>query len=122
MVNRPVHGAKRWILAGRPMRPEAEAARIYETICANSEEPCQWFTINGGCQRHGCRHGTEQYLKERIGWATESCPASPPKWKAACQQPETGCKRHRKWRPRKGRPGKIIIHGRKKHVREHHKR
>jgi len=65
----------RWRNAGKPVRPPEEQAAILK-ICIS----CQFFRHNGAkCELCGCG------LKlggEKLSWATEACPAVPPKWPA----------------------------------------
>ncbi len=68
----------RWIAAGSPTRKPEEIDRIYTQICL----PCQ-HQQDGLCTLCGCYLGnSERVLANKIRMGTESCPASPPKWKA----------------------------------------
>lgn len=71
----------RWVAAGRPKRGRRERRRIFEEIC----KPCENYLpeptgCGGRCRLCGCALNIN---KQKLLWATEECPASPPRWHAA---------------------------------------
>lgn len=71
-TGRFVTAYSKWLLAGSPVRSEAEIAAIYKTHCG----PCG-FNVKGTCSLCGCRL---EGLLNKILMATEVCPHTPPKW------------------------------------------
>lgn len=81
-------GAMNWARAGRPLRSLEEQARIYNDICV----PCENFQgkrRGGRCKLCGCSLNING---QKIAWATEQCPANPPKWLAIGNQQQEGAK------------------------------
>ncbi len=66
----------RWIVAGRPVRDEAEVQRIFETLC----RPCEHFDAQKEiCKTCGCRvRQSGGALVNKIRMGTERCPRG--KW------------------------------------------
>jgi len=80
---RPSQRVQRWRRFGRPTRTADEAAELYNTYCANPDDPCEHLTIVGGCSRCGCKgRRSKQSVINRLLWATEGCPADPPRFPA----------------------------------------
>lgn len=75
-----------WVAAGRPTRDAQERSRIYNDVCV----PCENFQgkMRGGrCKLCGCSLNING---QKIAWATEQCPANPPKWLAVKNQNQEG--------------------------------
>ena len=67
-----------WKAAGKPVRSPERIADLY-AIC----EQCPIF--QGGICTHeacGCPVRQEAVWRNKLTWATESCPLDPPKWHA----------------------------------------
>jgi len=61
----------RWMAAGRPVRPEAEVARIYDEVCRQ----CDHFTRRGSCGICGCKiKRSGSALRNKLAMSTEHCP------------------------------------------------
>ena len=72
----------RWIAAGRPERSPERVAEIF-ALC----QGCDQFRrgkseSEGTCRLCGCRLRREGGLVNKIKMATESCPKTPPVWRA----------------------------------------
>jgi len=81
-IRRYAKAVKKWITAGRPVRPPEEVARIFDQICV----PCENFNVAGSCNLCGCkvrRNGAA--LMNKLAMATTNCPADPPKWTATAE-------------------------------------
>lgn len=85
-AGRLMSASARWIAAGRPVRPDEEVRRIFTTIC----KPCPNYQElrpgRGICRLCGCRLNLNRGLN-KLRWATESCPARPPRFTAAVDVP-----------------------------------
>jgi hypothetical protein len=73
---------KKWAGAGKPMRSDERIAEVFQ-IC----ESCPHIIPNtqdegGQCGICGCWLYPQVGLVNKIQWATEKCPLSPPKWDA----------------------------------------
>lgn len=78
--------AKRWQRAGRPVREEAVVRRMFEAYC----RPCKHYVPSGrldrgSCGLCGCRVNLRRGIN-KLRWATESCPDTPPKFTADVDQ------------------------------------
>jgi hypothetical protein len=74
-----VKAKQRWEKAGKPLRSPERVAEIYEQHCAK----CPYFK-DEVCNhiRCGCPVKKETLTRNKIEWATESCPLDSPKWTA----------------------------------------
>lgn len=69
-VRRYASAMTRWVAAGRPVRTEAEVARIYDQEC----KPCPHFD-RGICRACGCRVRRKgRSVANKIRMGTEHCP------------------------------------------------
>ncbi|MCL4194323.1 MAG: hypothetical protein KJZ87_21480, partial [Thermoguttaceae bacterium] len=68
----------RWIAAGRPTRSAERVRQVFETHC----RPCEHFDpATQTCRLCGCHVAPAgPAYRNKIGMATERCPAEPPKW------------------------------------------
>lgn len=71
-----------WIKAGKPLRPQAEMSKIYDEICSPCGEFRKLPMIGGQCKICGCFLHPTQKSRNKLAWATTSCPHSPPKWES----------------------------------------
>lgn len=67
----------RWAAAGWPKRTPERVQQIYDEHCSK----CPFFQ-NDTCTKCGCPTVRTKNLKNKLLWATESCPLDPPLWKA----------------------------------------
>lgn len=66
---------QRWIAAGRPLRSDAEVARIFEEHCSGCP-----MLADGTCSACGCHVSRDGRILNKIRWATESCPPPLRRW------------------------------------------
>lgn len=83
MFNRFMSARHRWTKAGKPERTDEEVAEIYDTFC----KPCKFFT-GTGCKLCGCLINRERRHMNKLRWATEKCPHTPPFWEAKVKTDE----------------------------------
>ncbi len=75
--------AAKWIAAGRPVRSK-ERMRELHAIC----EACPRFHDHA-CTLCGCPVRRSGVLRNKLAWATESCPDDPPRWEAEITAPKS---------------------------------
>ena len=70
----------KWIKDGKPLRPKDEVSRIYNDVCS----PCREFRkLPGGggqCKICWCFLHPSSKSRNKLAWATTSCPHLTPKW------------------------------------------
>jgi len=71
----------KWVAAGSPLRSPSVIKALYDTFCSKCTEFIKGKKPDRGkCNLCGCNINLNQTMFNKLGMATTSCPASPPKW------------------------------------------
>ena len=72
-----INAAARWVAAGMPTRTPEATNKLHENKC----KPCEHFQ-NDACKLCGCPVSRAGNWRNKLAWATEGCPATPPRFEA----------------------------------------